>query len=130
MKKIAILNKIFILCALIIIVFMQNSVHAISIDSIIKGSDNFITLGEQEANRGGTIDGNKLQTTSKTIYNILLSVAIVAAVIVGAVLGIKFMISSAEARAEYKEAMVPFIIGCIVAFGAFGIWKIFMTLLG
>ena len=34
------------------------------------------------------------------------------------------MLGSIEEKAQVKEALIPFIIGCIVVFGAFGIWKI------
>ena len=43
-------------------------------------------------------------------------------------MGIKFMIGSVEEKAEIKAALVPFVIGCIVVFGAFGIWKIVVTI--
>ena len=38
------------------------------------------------------------------------------------------MIGSAEEKAQIKDALIPFVIGCIVIFGAFGIWKIFVTM--
>ena len=38
------------------------------------------------------------------------------------------MLGSMEEKAQIKEALIPFVIGCIVAFGAFGIWKIFITI--
>ena len=59
-----------------------------------------------------------------SIYNILLYIGIAASVIVGAILGIKIMIASADEKAKVKEALVPYIIGCFVIFGAFGIWKL------
>ena len=52
----------------------------------------------------------------------------IVAVLIGAILGIKFMIGSVEEKAEIKAALVPFIIGCVVVFGAFGIWKIVVTI--
>ena len=48
--------------------------------------------------------------------------------IIAGILGIKFMIGSAEEKAQIKDALIPFVIGCIVIFGAFGIWKIFVTM--
>lgn len=43
---------------------------------------------------------------------------------VGIVIGIQFMVASAEDKAKVKEALVPYIVGCIVIFGAFTIWSI------
>lgn len=48
--------------------------------------------------------------------------------IVGTILGIQFMIASAEEKAKVKETLVPYIVGCIVIFGAFTIWSIVVNL--
>lgn len=53
---------------------------------------------------------------------------IIIAVLVGAVLGIKIMVASVEEQAKIKELMVPYIVGCIVIFSAFTIWKIVVTI--
>lgn len=34
------------------------------------------------------------------------------------------MVASAEDKAKVKEALIPYIVGCIVIFGAFTIWSI------
>lgn len=70
------------------------------------------------------MDKDKLNSASSTIYNILLVIGICVAGIMTSILGIKFMLGSIEEKAQVKEALIPFIIGCIVVFGAFGIWKI------
>lgn len=64
------------------------------------------------------------------LYNLFLMAGIVIAVIIGAFLGIKFMTEGIEGKAKIKEALIPFCIGCIVIFGAFGIWRIAMILFG
>ena len=38
------------------------------------------------------------------------------------------MLGSIEEKANIKESLIPFVIGCIVVFGAFGIWRIFVSL--
>lgn len=88
-------------------------------DEIISSADDFLQTGTDNA-----IDENALKETSDYIYNTLLVIAVAIAVIVGAYLGIKFMLESAEDKAKIKEAMIPFIVGCFIIFGAFGIWKI------
>lgn len=52
----------------------------------------------------------------------------IIAVLVGAVLGIKIMVATVEEKAKIKELMVPYIVGCIVMFSAFTIWKIVVTI--
>lgn len=66
---------------------------------------------------------------SNSIYNILFSVGVVIAVIVGMILGIKLMLAPVGERAEAKKMLVPYVVGCAVVFGAFGIWKLVVTIL-
>ena len=55
--------------------------------------------------------GNKLM-------GVLQVVGILTAVIILMVLGIKYMMGSAEEKAEYKKTMMPYIIGAILIFAA------------
>ena len=71
----------------------------------------------------------ELQNFSNMLYNALLIIGIIIAVIVGTILGIKFMIGSVEEKADIKKLLIPYIVGCIVVFGAFGIWKLVVTIL-
>ena len=71
-----------------------------------------------------TIDTGKLKDTSDYIYNMLLGVAVMVAVVIAMVIGIQFMVASADEKAKVKESLLPFLVGCIVVFGAFTIWKI------
>ena len=114
---------IFLIIVITVMFFNVNVVQAGGITDIITGADDFLTAGIGE-NIG--IDESKLQSTSKSISNILILLGICVAVIVAAILGIKFMIGSIEEQAKVKEALVPFVIGCIVVFGSFGIWKMFV----
>ena len=75
-----------------------------------------------------TINKTALQETSDTIYNTLLAFAIMVAIVVGMVLGIQFMVASADEKAKVKEALIPFVIGCVVVFGSFTIWKIVVNI--
>lgn len=95
-----------------------------SIDSIIKDGDNFLNAG-----KGEPIDENSLINFSGSIYNLLLSIGTILAVIVGSILGIKFMTSTIDEKAKIKQMLVPYVVGCAVLFGAFGIWKIVINLL-
>lgn len=59
-----------------------------------------------------------------SIVKILTTVGIVASVIVLVVLGIKYMMGSAEEKAEYKKTLMPYIIGAGLVFAASGIANI------
>ena len=47
----------------------------------------------------------------------------------GAILGIKLMISGIDEKAEVKKLLIPYVVGCIIIFGGFGIWKLVVTIL-
>ena len=93
-------------------------------NEIIQGADDFLSKGKNDE-----LTYENLQNTSNTVYNILLGVAIVLAVIIGLVLGITFMLSGAAGQAKVKEALVPYIVGCVISFSAFGIWRILIWFL-
>lgn len=97
-----------------------------SIDDMINDAKSFISQGKiKYAN-----DGDKsLKNVSNTVYNILLVSGTSIAVIMGAILGIKLMASGVEQKAEVKKLLIPYVVGCIVIFGGFGIWKLAVTIL-
>ena len=94
-------------------------------DEIIGEAQNF----RDKANAITTINGANLEAGSSTVYNILLSIGIFLAVAIGMYLGVKFMLSNAEDKAKVKEALIPYIAGCVVIFSAFIIWKLAILLL-
>lgn len=107
-----------------------STVQAGGLSDVITGGDGFISAGENANSLTFDKDilENKLQETSSYVYNILLFIGMAVALIIAGILGIKFMIGSTEEKAQIKDALVPFVIGCVVIFGAFGIWKIFVTI--
>ena len=52
------------------------------------------------------------------IMGILQVVGVLIAVIILMVLGIKYMMGSAEEKAEYKKTMIPYLVGAILIFAA------------
>lgn len=106
-----------------ILIIASSIVEADSdMSSIVTGAQNFLSVGESKVNKV------KLKETSDLIYNALFFIASAASVIYAGVLGTKFMIGSLEEKTQVKEALIPFVIGCIVVFGAFAIWRIIVTL--
>lgn len=57
-------------------------------------------------------------TVGNQIVGIIRTVGIIISVIVIMVIGIKYMIGSAEEKAEYKKVMIPYLVGAILLFGA------------
>lgn len=96
-----------------------------SLEDMTKDAEKFVNSGNAPA-KAFT---KSLQNFSKTMYNILLTIGIFVAVVVGGIIGIKLMASSAEGKAEAKALLIPYVVGCVVVFGGFGIWKLVVTLL-
>ena len=96
-----------------------------SLEDVINDGDAFIGAGNEE----DIYNDSDLQNFSKTIYNILLAAGIFIATATGGVLGIKMMTSSVEEQAEVKKLLIPYVVGCVVIFGGFGIWKLVITIL-
>lgn len=91
-----------------------------AVSDMFKDTDDFLAAGESPDT---VIDEKKLQSTSNTIYKWLMVIAICVAVIIGAILGVLFITGSIEGKAKIQEALAPYIIGCLIVFGAFFIWK-------
>ncbi len=53
-----------------------------------------------------------------TIVTIMQTVGIVVAVVVLLILGIKYMMGSAEEKAEYKKTMIPYLVGAVLIFAS------------
>lgn len=119
MKKILLSLILFVM---IICLVLSTKVYAAG--SIADDGDSFIQLGKEKYNENKPIDEGELQNTSEEIYNLLFTIAVVLAFGVGLVIGIQFITGSVDEKAKIKETLVPYIIGCIVIFSAFTIWKI------
>ena len=118
--------SIILLITFLLLIVLSNYSYtsATSIGDIMSGADNFIQNGQ------GTqqISNENIRDLSDTIYNILLIIGTAIAMIVGVVLGIQFITGSVEAKSKVKESLIPYFTGCVVIFGAFGIWKLVITI--
>ena len=94
---------------------------ASTLDDVLSKGDDFLNAADDTTN---TIDEGDLQELSGFISGVLLSIAIGVTILSGVALGIKFVTQSIEDKAKIKEAMVPWVIGILLSFGAFTIWEI------
>ena len=118
---------IILLITFLLLLFSGNysQTNAAALSNMVSGADNFI----QDGQASSQIDNEDIHNLSDSIYNILLIIGTIIAMIVGVVLGIQFITGSVEAKSKVKEALIPYVVGCIVIFGAFGIWKLAITIL-
>lgn len=137
MKQImSILIKIMIVLLIIQANFIPISNAGSYWEEIFSSGDEFLEEGKngQTSINGSTgekenvINESYLQEAVNGMYNIFFILGVALSVIVGAVLGIKFMWGSIEQQAKVKELLIPYIIGCIIVFSAFGIWKMVVNI--
>ena len=122
MKKISkIAIKIIMILLVVQLIYMPVS-QASFWGEIFDAGDNFLNEGKNASSN--IVADNSVNTEFNRIYNVLFGIGVALTVIIGAILGIKFMIGTVEEQAKVKEMLMPYIIGCIIIFGAFGIWKL------
>lgn len=124
MKFSKIFIKVIVLLLIVNLIFLPTA-NATTIDNILESGENFLEAGDPV---GNTINEQALQETSSFLFKTLLVIAICISVIIGAILGIQFILGSAEGKAKVSEALVPYVVGCAIVFGAFTIWSIIVNI--
>lgn len=117
------LKRIILILIVLMLLFSINS-KVFAWSDIKEKSEDFLSQADSSLTN---IDSSQLQGISGYLYNILLAAGVVIAVIVATVLGVQFMLGGAEGQAKVKEMLIPYVVGCIIVFGGFGIWKIAVT---
>ena len=65
-----------------------------------------------------SINTDKIDSLGNQIITIVSTIGSIASVVVLIVLGIKYMMGSAEEKAEYKKTLLPYVIGAVLIFAA------------
>ena len=115
------LFKILIAFLLIIYFFLTSSSLAYSIENIFVDAKKITQKGKPIEE---TINRTELNKTAAFIFNLLKAIGIVILLALGIVLGIKFMVASADNKAKIKEALIAYSVSCLVFFSAYRIWAI------
>ena len=108
-KKIVMITKIVLV--MVLIVSLANTVFAYD-------------PGNWEANEQTSDQMNEIVGT---ILGFVQVIGSAIAVIMIVVLGIKYMVGSAEEKAEYKKTMIPYLVGAICIFAASTIANVVYT---
>ena len=64
------------------------------------------------------IQGSNVGNTLNSVLGVLRYIGIFAAVAILMILGIKYMMGSAEEKAEYKKTLIPYVIGAVLLLAA------------
>lgn len=108
------MKKAYKVLSVLMIVLMVMAICA----NVFAAVDPDKIISDKETNADSTITD-----IGSTILSIITSVGIVLAIIVVAVLGVKYMMGSTEEKAEYKKTMIPYLVGAVLVFGASAIGK-------
>ena len=119
------LINIMVIFIILFNLFIPNA-YAGPLQDIMNRAEDFVNNGE---NGGNVINNDALKEGSNTLYNVLLVIGIAVAFIWGIVLGIQFITGSLGEKADVKKNLIVYVIGCIIIFGAFGIWRLLLQLL-
>lgn len=90
---------------------------AIVMISIVSFAENV----KPEMFSGGRIDGTSTEGIiglGKQIVAVVRTVGVLVAVVILLILGIKYMVGSAEEKADYKKSMIPYLVGAVLIFAA------------
>lgn len=69
-------------------------------------------------NGTSNVNINGVTTLGNDIVRVITTIGVVVSVIILIVLGIKYMMGSAEEKAEYKKTLMPYVIGAGLVFAA------------
>ena len=117
------LINIMVIFIILFNLFIPNA-YAGPLQDIMNRAKGFVNNGE---NGGNVINNDALKEGS--LYNVLLVIGIAVAFIWGIVLGIQFITGSLGEKADVKKNLIVYLVGCVIIFGAFGIWKLLLQLL-
>lgn len=87
--------------------------------NIFNSGKEFIASGSKNQK----IEWSKITETLLPIANIAVAIASVVFVIVGMILGIKYMIAGADEKAGIKQKFVWFVVAIVLVYGAAGIYN-------
>ena len=122
-------KKIFKVISLILILILflsvsYNNVFASDAGAIIDPND------YEPDSMASAENADNILTIGNDIIGFLQIAGSILSVIVLVVVGIKYMIASAEERAEYKKTLMPYVIGAIMVFGITNILAIVVNVSG
>lgn len=115
---------------IIIILFNSYSVFAAKStkSSITEQGKNWLKMGEE--NQNTTLNElNQSADGFRDLAGILTGIGIFVIAIIGVILGIRLMYTSAEGKAKAKEALIIYLVGSVIIIGALGIWKLLLSIL-
>jgi len=105
---------------------IDSNVYASSLFGNIQSSaENFLQTGKDNQKITAATAKDKILP----IANMLVAIATVVFLIVGGIMGVQYMISGANERAQLKTKLIWFVIAVVVVYGAAGIFNIAVSIM-
>ncbi len=117
---------VMIVMLLNIYLVIETNVYASTLFGNIQSSaENFLQTGKNNQK----IDASTAKTKILPIANMLVGIATVVFLIVGGIMGVQYMISGANERAQLKQKLIWFVISVVVVYGSAGIFNIAVSIM-
>lgn len=97
---------------LIVALLIILSIIMISVSSFATG------LSPKDFSYGTVENTDTVIGLGSQIIGVVRTVGILVAVVILLILGIKYMVGSAEEKADYKKSMIPYLVGAVLIFAA------------
>ena len=120
------LTKKILVIILCIFLMLPSYTNALSIKDTLTGAKDFLAAGDSDSSK--LFNEQEQRKGVSELYYFGLGISIILAIIIGIVLGIQIITSGVEGKAKYKEKLIPYCVGCVVVFGALGIWRLAVKL--
>ncbi len=125
--KIDTINKIITIIIISIIVIF-------SMTSIVHAGEGFSDWKEQveefeEKGKQGAIPIDKIIEKLLPVGRALVGIASIVLVVVGAIMGVKYMLSGANEKAMLKQKLIYYVISIVLVYGAIGIFTIVVNIM-
>ena len=120
------LIKKLLIVVLCVFLTLPNYAKAFSLKETIDGANDFVSAGNNEES---LFNQEEQEKGVSQIYYFALGIGIFASIVIGVIIGIQFITSGVEGKAKIKEKLIPYCIGCVVVFGALGIWRLTVNII-
>lgn len=99
---------------------IQKIVAMLMITIMLISMINVISLAgtEPKGITAGDITTTAIDNAGKKIVGVLQAVGIILSVVMLTVIGIKYLMGSAEEKADYKKSLMPYVVGAALVFTA------------
>lgn len=113
MKKVSKLLSVI----LIIMLVITMATPIVMADGDGDGDGEIVTPSSIDG-KSSNVNVNGVTTLGNDIVRVITTIGTVVSVVILVVLGIKYMMGSAEEKAEYKKTLMPYVIGAGLVFAA------------